>query len=154
MRIPKPEEVKKMKNIVVAVKSSLVGGARSFSAVISTLGSSWNVCHAICTAVLSFLAGFGIVIAGFPLFFLFEYSIPLWAIALALFLVSLILFFTKKKCMPKNLLLFNGGVLIAGIPSTLVNLQPFSWIIGGIIALIAITKFLFSRFKKKEREKK
>ncbi|HIH22029.1 MAG TPA: hypothetical protein HA222_05230 [Candidatus Diapherotrites archaeon] len=133
-------------------KSQLGGKAAgsfgSLSAFLATLGSSWNVCHSVCMALLAFLAGFGIIIAGFPLFFLFQYNVQLWLLALALSIVSLAMLLRMPKCVSKKLLFFNAGVLIAGVPANLVNLQPFSWIIGGIIALAAIAWFLNSKIKK------
>lgn len=138
----------KLKNAIAFLKSKFFSSFSTFSAGLSTIGSSWNVCHSACIALLSFLAAFGIAIAGFPLFFLFEYNLQLWGIAALMFFVSLALFLRKPKCIPKNLLVFNAGALIAGIPVTLVNLQPFSWVVGSIIALAAILNFLVLKLKK------
>ena len=135
--------------VISALKEKITGWFGSFSAVLSTLGSSWSACHGVCTAFLAFLAMFGVIITGMPLLFLFQYNVQLWIIALVLLLASIILFFRMQKCVPRNLLVFNTGAVIAGIPAGLLNLQPFSWTAGGIIMLLAIILFLHSRFGRK-----
>src|SRR3989338_7000771 len=122
-------------------KAKILNSFSGLSAFLSTIGSSWSLCHSICLALITILAGIGIAITGMPLLFLFEYNLYLWGAAVLLLIPSTIMFMKNPKCIPKNLMLFNFGVIIAGIPSTLVNLQPYSWIIGGIFVLVAIAMF-------------
>ena len=132
-----------------AISNKIPNAVGSISAFFSTLGSSWSVCHSVCILVIAFLSTLGIVVAGFPFFFLFQYNLYLWGIAIVLFVVSLILFFYRPHCMSRELIIFNAGVLIAGTPQNLVNLQPFTWIIGGLIAIIALALFFSKKIKQR-----
>ena len=138
-----------MVKTIDSMKTRVLGSANGVSAIASTIGSSWNVCHSICLAVISILAGIGIVITGMPLLFLFQYNLYLWGLGLVLLLFSLAMLAWKPNCMPKNLLLFNSGMIIAGVPQNLLNIQPFSWIAGGGLALAAIELFLLKKYNKK-----
>lgn len=132
-----------------SIKSKFLNSISGFSAFLSTIGSSWSLCHSICLALITALAGIGIVLTGMPLLFLFEYNLYLWGAAVLLLIPSTIMFLRNPKCISRNLMLFNFGVIIAGIPTNLVNLQPFSWLIGGALVLAAISMFIKSKLEKR-----
>mgnify|MGYP001565825966 CR=1 FL=1 len=139
--------------VIGSLRAKLLNSLSGFSAFLATIGSSWSLCHSICLALITVLAGIGVVITGMPLLFLFEYNLYLWGAAVFLLIPSSIMFFKNPKCISKNLLLFNFGVIIAGIPANLVNLQPFSWLVGGILILAAISLFIRSKVKRKTEGK-
>ncbi len=132
-----------------SLKAKLLNSLSGFSAAMATIGSSWSLCHSICLALIAALAGLGILLTGMPLLFLFEYNLYLWGAAVLFLIPSTIMFLRNPKCISKNLMLFNFGVIIAGIPANLVNLQPFSWLIGGILILAAMGLFIKSKLAKK-----
>lgn len=137
-----------MKQFITSAKVKILESFSSVSAFFATLGSSFQLCHSICMAAIAALAVIGIAITGMPLLFLFQYNVYLWGIAVLFLIPSVIMFLKAPKC-SKTLLVFNIGVVIAGIPSTLINLQPFSWIAGGLIVLAAFGLFLHSKFRKR-----
>jgi len=138
-------------SVISSIKTKVFGSFSSVSAFLATLGSSFQLCHSICIAAIAILAGIGIMITGFPLFFLFQYNVLLWGIAVLFLIPSIIMFLKAPKC-SKTLLVFNIGVVIAGIPANLINLQPFSWIAGGVIATCAFGMYLSKKLKKTSKE--
>src|SRR3989338_3400592 len=134
-------------------KAKILNSFSGLSAFLSTIGSSWSLCHSICLALITILAGIGIVLTGMPLLFLFEYNLYLWGAAVLLLIPSTIMFLKNPKCISKNLMLFNFGVIIAGIPTNIINLQPFSWIIGGTLALAALAMFVKQKLENKGERK-
>ncbi len=120
----------------------IVSRAGSISGVASVLGS-WQICHNICLAIVALLAILGITVVGMPLGFLAQYSVPIWTATFALLLLTLYFFFTKK-CISKKLVLFNSGLVIAGIPFQ----QEFVYLfytVGAIFAIYAIFLFFKER---------
>lgn len=136
-----------MNALLGSLKAKAAGSLGSISAVLATLGSSWQVCHSVCLALLAALAAVGIIGIGFPLLFLYEYNLYFWGTAAALLLVTLFFFARNRKCVPEKLLVFNAGIVIAGIPFG--QAQPYSWAVGGIIAIAAVAWFLFERITKR-----
>ena len=117
------------------------------ASVMSFLGG-YQVCHSVCLVIISVLSLFGIVIVGMPLAFLQTVKIPIWLVAFVL-LIATLLFYFKKKCISRNLLILNAGVIIAGVPFDFLNDYLFIfWIIGGILVLISIYLFIVGRLKK------
>lgn len=115
----------------------------SVSGVASVLGS-WQVCHSICIALISLLSIMGIAVNGMPLVFFTKIALPIWIIAVILFVI-IFLIYLKKPCISKNLLILNAGLIIAGTPFK----QEYSiifWIIGGLLVLISIILFIKQRF--------
>ena len=135
------------------LKGKALNAFSGLSASLSTVGSSWGVCHSICLALITLLAGIGIALTGMPLLFLFEYNLYLWGAAVLLLIPSAIMFLRNPKCISKNLMLFNFGVIIAGIPTNIINLQPFSWIIGGTLALAALAMFVKQKLENRGERK-
>lgn len=133
------------------LKEKLAGIAGSVSGIASVLGS-WQVCHTICLAIVALLAVIGITIVGMPLAFLTTVAVPLWTIAFILLLVTFGLYF-KKGCISKKLLLFNSGVIIAGVPFQPVqDYQKYLWVIGGLIVAASIYMFVMDKINKKNNE--
>src|SRR3989338_5629834 len=91
-----------------------IGAVGSISGTASILGS-WQVCHSICLGIIALLGIIGITVVGMPLLFLTKIAIPLWAIAILLLIITIILYL-KKKCISRGWILLNTGLIIAGIP--------------------------------------
>ncbi len=121
----------------------------SFSGGASIL-SSYQVCHNVCMGLIGLLSLIGITLVGMPLAFLLPYTVPFWVIGTALLVITFFIYFKKPKCMSRNLLIFNTGIIIAAIPFKEVQeFQPFFWVSGGIIILIAVYNFLNKKILKK-----
>ena len=126
----------------------VTGATGSISGVASILGS-WQVCHAVCLGIIAVLGAIGIVVVGMPLGFLVDWALPLWITASALLVITAGLYM-KKRCISGRLIIFNLGIVIAGIPFQ--SLQRFLLafrIIGG--SLVAVAFFLFIRDKIQKR---
>lgn len=135
-------KVKMIRNL----KERIIGLTGSASGITSVLGS-WQICHNICLGIVAFLAVLGISIVGMPLIFLTKIAIPFWSAALILLLIT-IAFYIKKKCISRNLIMFNSGLIIAGTPF-LADFRLFFWIIGGVLALAATVIFIKKKMVKK-----
>src|SRR3989338_8422637 len=95
-----------------SLKTKILNSFSGLSAALSTIGSSWSLCHSICLTLITILAGVGVVLTGMPLLFLFEYNLYLWGAAVLLLIPSAIMFLQNPGCISKNLMLFNFGVII------------------------------------------
>src|SRR3989344_3585368 len=112
----------------------------SLSGALSFLGG-YQVCHNVCLGIIALLSLIGITIVGMPLLFLTKVAIPFWTAAVALFAITLALYF-NKKCISKNLLMLNSGIIIAGIPFKAVqDYLAIFWIIGGTLVVLSILIF-------------
>lgn len=132
------------------LKEKAVAVSGSVSGVSSVLGS-WQVCHNICLGIIALLSVIGITITGMPLEFLTRIAVPLWTFALLLLFVT-IGFYVKKKCISNRLIMFNSGLLIAGIPfQPLQKFSPAFWIVGGIVALAGVSLFIKDKIDKRGR---
>ena len=129
-----------------SIQEKAVGAVGSISGAASIMGS-WQVCHSLCLGLIALLGILGIAVTGMPLVFFTKIAIPLWAIAVILLVVA-ILIYSQKKCISKNLILFNSGLIIAGTPFQQVQkFSLFFWIIGGLIALSGIFLFVGEKIK-------
>ena len=138
-----------MKQFNTSIKEKAIGATGSISGAASILGS-WQVCHNICLGIIALLGIIGITVLGMPLLFLTKIAIPMWTIAVILLLVIMV-FYIKKKCISKNLIIINSGLIIAGTPFQ--SLQKFSiifWIIGGILVLMGISFFIKDKIEKRK----
>jgi len=127
------------------MKERILNLFSSVSAGFATLGSSFQLCHSLCLGLMAVLATLGIVIAGFPLLFLFQYNIYFWSFAIAL-LIPTVIMYIYRKCLSRNLLLFNIGIVIAGTPENFtLSIQPIFWIVGGILVAIAIASIIYKK---------
>lgn len=121
-----------------------VGAVAGLSGFASILGS-WQVCHSVCMWIIAALSIIGITVVGMPLFFLTTIAVPVWIFALALFAVTLFFYFSKG-CISRNLIIFNAGVIVAGIPFQAVQrFQLYFWIVGG--AIVSMSIFLYLKDK-------
>jgi len=126
-----------MKNI----KEKLIGLTGSVSGFASILGS-WQICHNVCLALIAFLSILGITLVGMPLAFLTTITVPIWIFALILLLISTIIYF-KKKCISKNLIITNSGLIIAGIPfQQAQEFIYFFWIVGALFVFSGISFYV------------
>jgi hypothetical protein len=134
--------------MIKKIKEKIIGTTGSISGAASVMGS-WQICHNICLGIVALLALLGITVVGMPLAFLTRLAVPFWSVAVALLLVTIILY-VKKKCISKNLIMFNSGLIIAGVPfQVLQNFQIFFWVIGGVLALTATGIFIKNKIKKR-----
>ncbi len=123
------------------VKEKIIGRLGSLSGAASVLGS-WQVCHNVCLGIIALLAMVGITVMGMPLLFLTKIALPMWILAVVMLLIITVLYYSKK-CFSRNLLLFNLGLIIAGIPfSALATAQYFFLSIGGALAAAGLLLYL------------
>ena len=135
------EKIKKFFREKAATFSSSLSGGLSF------LGG-YQVCHNVCLGIIALLSFIGITIVGMPLLFLTRVAVPLWIFAAALFGVTL-LFYIRRKCISKNLLLLNAGIIIVGMPFAAVKpVLPLFWIIGGTLILLSLLLIVKARRRK------
>ena len=105
----------------------------------SGIFSSYQACHSICLGVIALLSIIGITLTGLPFLFLQKLALPLWAIALALFAVSIFIYIKHKHHKIRNLLIFNSGAIIVGIPfENLAFLRTYFLIIGFSIIIFSL----------------
>ncbi|MBI4149330.1 hypothetical protein HY491_02700 [Candidatus Woesearchaeota archaeon] len=122
-------------------REKILSISSSVSGIMGFLGG-YQVCHTICLGIIALLSVIGITLVGMPLLFLTKVAIPFWIAASFLFLVSLYFYF-KSRCISKSLILFNGGIIIAGIPfGALREFSSLFLVIGGSIVLISIVLFI------------
>lgn len=134
------------------MKERVVGWFGSVTGVTSIMGS-WQVCHSVCLALIAVLSAIGITIVGMPLEFLTRIAVPLWSIAAVLLLISIGIYL-KRKCISQQLILFNSGLLIAGIPfSGAAPFLPYLWAGGGTMSAVAIVLFVHQKYNEKECSK-
>ncbi len=126
-------------------KAKIIEKTGSFTSAISGIMSflgGYQVCHSICLGIIAMMSIIGITIIGMPLLFLTKVAVPFWIAAVLLLGITL-LFYFKKKCISKNLILFNAGIIIVGIPFQ--QLQKFTaifWVIGGTLIIISVILYI------------
>ncbi|HLD43650.1 MAG TPA: hypothetical protein VJB08_06740 [Candidatus Nanoarchaeia archaeon] len=119
------------------LKEKIVGATGTVSGAASILGS-WQVCHSVCLGIIALLGMIGITVVGMPLLFLTKVAVPLWTAAVILLALAFWMYYTRK-CISRNLLLVNSGLLIAGIPfQALQRFSLYFWIFGGALAAAGI----------------
>lgn len=131
------------------IKEKVIGATGSISGAASIMGS-WQICHSLCLGLITLLGIVGITITGMPLLFLTKVAVPIWIIA-ALLLLATIIVYMSKKCISKNLIIFNSGLIIAGTPFS--SLQQFSallWTAGGLVSAAGIFLFVKERIGNKK----
>ena len=102
--------------------------------------------------IIVILGVIGITLTGMPLLFFTKIAVPIWIIAMILLSIIFYLYL-KKPCISKNLLFFNSGLLIAGIPFK--ELQSFRiefWVVGGLFAIIGIGLYVKERISNEKCE--
>ncbi len=131
------KRTKKAKSERKFVFASGVSGSLSF------LGS-WQVCHNLCLAVVAVLSLIGISVVGMPLLFLTQYAIYFWSGAVIFLVPTLYMHFKHPKCMSKNLIILNSGIVVFSVPF-IQELNPVFWTAGGAIILFTVYNFLKDR---------
>lgn len=121
-------------------------GKGIFSWISSASGSgaiagAHNVCHALCSGFVMFMAFFGIAVSSTALMFLEDYAIYFWSMGL-FFLVISAYFFIAKNQGSQKLLLANAGILLAGIPFKQFKAFSAAFLAAGG-AMIAFSIFLY-----------
>ena len=129
-------------------KEKLASATCSISGITSILGS-WQICHNLCLGIIAVLSILGIASVGMPLMFLTTIALPVWIIAVVIFFVSLGIYM-RKRCMSKNMLFINAGLIIAGIPLKQEWTSLFMSI-GGIIIILTLTSMIKERRKTHEK---
>jgi len=129
--------IKKIKEKIISATGSVAGFA-------SILGS-WQVCHNVCLGIIAVLAVLGITVVGMPLAFLTKIAVPMWIAAFVLLIITFWLYFTKK-CISQRLIMFNSGIIIAGIPIS--QFSVFFWIVGGSLAATGAGLYIKDKVKK------
>src|SRR3989338_2033832 len=130
--------------VKIETKEKVASAGSLVSSVVSFLGG-YQVCHSICVGIIALLSLIGITITTFPLIFLTKVAVPFWIAAVALLAISLVFYF-KKKCISRNLIILNAGVIMAGVPfENLQSFRVFFWIIGGGLVLLSIILFIKSK---------
>lgn len=129
------------------IKEKVIGVIGSLSGITSILGS-YQLCHNICIGLIALLSVIGITVSGMPLFFFTKIAKPFWIAAVILLLISGVIYL-KKKCISRNLLIMNTGLIIAGIPFE--PFQSYSWLlwsIGGIFLSLSIGLMIHAKLHK------
>ena len=136
----------------MAIKEKLVGSVGAASAATSALGG-YQVCHNLCMAVIALLSVIGITVSGMPLMFLNKVAVPFWIAGVAM-LGILGYMRTKMKCVSGKLLVFNSGLLVAGVPFAPISQHPILlWVMGGALVLSAATLYLVEKLHGKKTKK-
>lgn len=134
---------------MTSLKEKILGTSGSITGALSFLGG-YQVCHNACLALIALLTLLGFTVAGMPLLFLTKVAIPFWIAAVLLLIIMLALNYKKIIHLSNKMLLFNSGLIIAGIPFQ--QLQQFNsvfWIIGGVLVVFSIGWYFYDKVKKK-----
>ncbi len=126
------------------LREKIVGVSSGLSGTMSFLGG-YQVCHNVCLGIITLLSLIGITIVGMPLLFLQKVAIPFWSLAIVLLLISMVFYF-KSKCISKNLIVFNTGMIIAGTPF----FQTYSiifWVTGGGLVALSLIFYLKKKLR-------
>ena len=87
----------------------------SISGGLSFLGG-WQICHNLCLVVIALLSAIGVTVAGMPLLFLNQYAVYFWSAAALLLIPTLIMYWKNKALMSGKPVIFNLGIVTAGVP--------------------------------------
>lgn len=135
------------KRRTIKKKESKITNYLSSASGTGAIAGAHQVCHSICMGLVSFLSVFGVVVSADALMFLQDYAISFWLMGLFFFLISIYFYLGKGKG-PKKLIIFNAGILIAGIP--FVSNWIF-WLVGGALIVYSVFLFVKGRFSNKRR---
>jgi hypothetical protein len=106
-----------------------------FSGILSFL-SSWQVCHNLCLAIIVVLSMIGITLVGMPLFFLTKYATYFWFIAVSLLILALAMYWKNRRCISKNLIFVNIGIIIAATPFDLFQYSQLLFFVIGVAIIV------------------
>ena len=130
------------------IKEKILGASGSITGSLSFLGS-YQICHNACLTLVAFLTFLGFAVAGMPLLFLTKVAIPFWVVAITILVITIFLKYKRIMNLSSKALLFNSGLIIAGIPFQ--QVQQFNyvfWIVGGSLAMLSIGWYLYDKIKK------
>lgn len=130
------------------LKEKILGTAGSLTGSLGFLGG-YQVCHNACLALVAFLTFLGFTVVGMPLLFLTKVAVPFWIAAVSLLTIMLALNYRKIVHLSNKMLLFNSGLIIAGIPFQ--QLQQFNyifWIVGGILIILSLGWYIYDKSAK------
>ena len=130
-------------------REKLVLRLGSLSGITSFFGS-YQVCHNLCMSTIALLSLVGITVVGMPLLFLTKVAVPFWTAAVLILIITLLVY-AKKRGVSGKLLIFNSGLIVAGVPFR--QLQQFSlllWSVGGALAALSLLLFLKDKISRKE----
>lgn len=137
-----------MKILLQAAKERLLASGGTVSAGLGALGSSYNVCHSVCMAIVSVLAVIGITLNVLPLMFLQTYQHYFWWAAFLMTMGALYIYLMQKKqrLRDRNLLLLNAGFLMYGLPyKQLADYTDFFRFVGVSVVLSAVFLLFFAK---------
>jgi hypothetical protein len=138
--------------VLQSLKERLVGWTGGLSGTLSLLGG-YNICHSACLALIAGLSFIGIGVQGMPLLFLQDWAPTFWSAAIILLAVSFYMYRTRK-CISKNLLVLNTGLLIAAFPFPgFEAFQTLFWAVGFGLVGVAVFSWLYKKFKRKKELK-
>ena len=132
------------------LKEKILGTAGSLTGSLGFLGG-YQVCHNACMGLITLLTFLGFTVAGMPLLFLTKVAIPFWIAAVSLLLIMLALNYKKIIHLSNKMLLFNSGLIVAGIPFQ--QVQQFNyifWVIGGVLVAFSIGWYFYDKIKKRQ----
>lgn len=129
-------------------KEGKVIGAAAGASSAGSIISAHNVCHATCLAVVSLLSIFGIIVSSDVLMWLQDYNMLFWGMGIAFLFMSMALLIRYKNCISRKLIIFNTGLLIAGVPF-LGDYDKIAWITGGVIAVSAVYLYIKDKLRKR-----
>ena len=131
----------------MALGEKTLAASGTLSGALGFLGG-YQVCHSICIALISILAAVGITLNSFPFLFLTKVAVPIWVIAAALLVVTLIVYL-RKHCFSRNLLIINSGLIVAGVPfEALQAYRVLFWVAGGLIVIAGVMLFIHKKFRR------
>lgn len=131
------------------LREKILGTAGSLTGSLGFLGG-YQVCHNACMGLITLLTFLGFAVAGMPLLFLTKVAIPFWIAAVSLLIIMLALNYKKIIHLSNKMLLFNSGLIVAGIPFQ--QVQQFNyifWITGGVLVVFSIGWYFYDKIKKK-----
>lgn len=130
-------------------REKIFWAAGSLTGSLGFLGG-YQVCHNTCMGLIILLTFLGFTVAGMPLLFLTKVAIPFWIAAVSLLMVMLALNYKKITHISNKMLLFNSGLIIAGVPFQ--QVQQFNyifWIVGGSLVAFSVAWHIYEKLEKK-----
>lgn len=134
---------------MASIKEKLLSASGSLAGSLSFLGG-YQVCHNACLALISLLTILGFTVAGMPLLFLTKVAIPFWIAAISILAVTIFLKYKRIMNLSSKALLFNSGLIIAGVPFQQVqNFNYVFWVAGGLLVVFSIGWYTYEKMEKK-----
>lgn len=133
----------------ISISPRALSRGSKVSGCASVLGS-WQVCHNVCTSLVTAATTLGFVVQGMPLLFLNRWQKPLWMVALALFGALILLrFVMRMRFITRRSVFGNAGLILAGVPFD-APWVDFGRTVGIVAAIVALLWYLKERIVKRE----